>query len=441
MYSAPSQEKRDKVKACLLSGMSMKKTAKYCNVGYYFVAHEQRKHNIPKTHETFKKCAPSTIKKIKKLLAEGKTLAYIAKTCRVSPFTAANYRFQSAMPRSYRGRLSNTQKQRISQLLLDGVSETEISRICKTKVETVKNIKIANSIDSLDKIKSKLLAGESFKKISTDCNIPVYMLKMAKKKFGIDDHRSISDNKIAKVMECLASGMSVRMAAKASGMSVFTARKICEKRKIPISDPSTIPSSTKQEMKRRLEHGEHPLDVAAACNVSLTSVRRFQKTAQVVLPKKRQPPSKNLDPSCSAKARFSKMTELEKQKMTRLLLSGKTNSQVAAACGRSISTVGNLRHELQLPRPPGVCEPKLDKIKRFLAEGESPSSIADQCGLTIMTINRVIKWLNIHGQPVIKEEQLESLALFAENASGSSSASSSFKHIEFLDEIPFCILI
>ncbi|KAI8063585.1 hypothetical protein BC940DRAFT_307082 [Gongronella butleri] len=353
------QAKRDEIKVCLLSGMSVAKTARQCGVSFYIADAERRRHKFPKTRERSKKCSTSTINQMRKLVSQGNPLAQVAAACGVNKRTAIKYQLQRPIPARFPGRLGDIKKQQIIKLLLKGVPAVTAARISKTSRLTVRFLKFETDIHLLDEkmkydthtvenIMEQLLAGELPKNIAKDCGVASCFVTMVKRKFGLESNH---------------------------------------------------------ETRHKIEPG-----------LKIKSSHKI-KSIQFVHEQKRQ--------------------EIE-----RLLLSGMSTDKVAAACGRATSTVHKIKSTMQQFKRPIVTAPKLNEINQLLDEGVDPSIVAARCGRSIVTVMRVIKARIIQEQQMVtKKEQIDPVPLCVENAPGSASACSPFKRIEFLDEIPFCILI
>ncbi|KAI8063787.1 hypothetical protein BC940DRAFT_306858 [Gongronella butleri] len=422
--------KLDEIKACLLSGMSTRDAARQCGVSMRYIVNKQRRCLLPRRHWGYKKCSESTIKKIQMLSSQGKSLAKVAAACGVSGRTVNKYRLQSPDPDPDRKtiRLSDAKKQEIIKHLLRGVSLTETARLCNSSYESVRILKFINGIQSpgeemtcdqetIEKIQKQLTAGKRPEDVAWDCDVSCIFVKMIKKQLVIDNLK-ITHDKTDKATQSVAKGMSVFMAAKMHDITTFRVRKMCKERNIDYT--RYINPVTKEEMKRRLEQGESITAVAKACNVSQNSVRNFKKKA---------------NSSCSATPRNRLVTENEKQKIERLLRSGLSINQVAFACDRSWPTVARVQRKLQLPRQQIASVANLEKTKqRHFEEVDMPR-------VSTVTVKPVIKKRNLRAQSVVKEEPVDFPALCAETTPDSIFSSASLENIEFLDEIPFCILI
>ncbi|KAI8059449.1 hypothetical protein BC940DRAFT_323873 [Gongronella butleri] len=176
--------------------------------------------------------------------------------------------------------------------------------------------------------------------------------------------------------------------------------------------------------------------VAKACGISVSSVTNIKRELNMT-----KPPSNGPYSARWKVQPHQIVTECEKQKIRRLLRSGMTTLKVAAACGRCEKTVARIRRKMNLPRQPTPSGAKLDEVNHLLAKGEDPSRVAEQCGVNVITVRRLKRELNTKGWPLIKKEHDDSLPLCVESAPDNNSASTEMTHIEFLDEIPFCILI
>ncbi|KAI8059645.1 hypothetical protein BC940DRAFT_171690 [Gongronella butleri] len=328
-----SDTKCDEIKACLLGGMSMTKTAYQCGVSTKVVHNVRRKFNLPQTHERIKRCSTSTIKKIQQLAYQGKTASHTAAACSVSRSTVLRYRSQRGFTRP---RFSDVKKQQIIKNLLDGVSVSETACINKISPNAIQFPKFDNNIhtlgekatyeqDAIEKIQRQLLADEPLKKIAADCGTTLNLVKMVKRKFGINN-KKLSNDKIDKIIQCVARGMSTDMASKACDVSPYLVRKICKARNIALPGSRYIKPATKKEIKRRLEQGESLAAVAKACGVSERRMYYFKKAANLI-----ESPSKRPNSSPQSMCQFRFVTEREKQLIKHFLLSGMPMHSVVIA--------------------------------------------------------------------------------------------------------------
>ncbi|KAI8062673.1 hypothetical protein BC940DRAFT_349450 [Gongronella butleri] len=442
------QAKRNEIKACLLNGLSMRKTARRCGVGYRFVANEQQKHNLPKsTGKNPRYCSASKIKKIRKLYAQGKTVAQVAAECNVCRATVSNHLLKR--PLSF-PKVSDTHKQQIIKLALEGVSEAATARICKLRESTVNIVKFLNDIHSagkkttrnmgtVEKIYDKLrTTGDPLKKIAADCGVSVCLVEMIKKEFRIDSRcPEISDDTIDKITKCIGEGMSISKTANVCGVSTSTVRKVCKARDLTPLYPRRIAPGIKQKLKRRVEQGDTWETAAKAHGVSLFCVQKIKKAANVIAW-----PSKKYKEVRFVTHSRSKKTDCTTQKMKQLLVSGMSVSDVAITCGRCVSTVMALKNNLQLSRQPAhPSVASMEEVKKLHEAGKDTSKVVKRRGASIAIAKRVNCGANAQAQPAVKKEKVDSLAPCAEIAPGITSAPRTIMRIEFLDEIPFCILI
>ncbi|KAI8059611.1 hypothetical protein BC940DRAFT_338054 [Gongronella butleri] len=424
----------------------MKKTAHECGVSLLRVSKERRRHNLPKVIQP-NTCSASTIKKIQDLVDQGMTQDQVAAACNVNRKTVKKYGLKP--PQILKSEVSDAQKQQIIQLALDGFSVAEIARISKSTIRDVHFVKFFNDIqspgeektydeDTIEEIQKQLRAGKPQKSTAEDCGVSLLLVQMVKQKFGIIyRQRKTSDDKIEMIIKCISKGMSEVMTAKECGVSPCTIRKVCKARNIKSSYVNRITPAMKEDMKKRLEEGETIEAVAKACGCSVFSVASFKKEASIIAS-----PSKKFKELRLAMLRRPKLTDRERKKIQRLLLTGKSILKVAMACGRCISTVSRLKNKMQLHRPPARRSvANLEQVEKLHQARKDSFKMAERRGASIATIKHVNYKLNAQAQSVVKEEQADSLSLCTEIAPGRTSAAGTMARIEFLDEIPFCILI
>ncbi|KAI8063776.1 hypothetical protein BC940DRAFT_306832 [Gongronella butleri] len=286
------QAKRDEIRACLLSGMPMKQTARQCGVNYPVVSRERRIHNLPLIiGGPNKKISESKIEEINALVAQGKTIVQIAAACNVSTSTVARYRLKCDVPKPTNTPISEEKKKRIIQLLLDGVSVAETASMNGISFGTVQRLKFLNDVslpgeermydpNTVKMIQEQILAlppgDASDKKIAVDCDTTVTFVKLVKKKMGICDHK-IRKDKVEKVVQCMTKRMSADAAAKECGVSVQSVRNICKERNIEIPNPrfKYISPAAKETMKKRLEQGHSASAVARTFGITKVRLERM----------------------------------------------------------------------------------------------------------------------------------------------------------------------
>ncbi|KAI8071042.1 hypothetical protein BC940DRAFT_177621 [Gongronella butleri] len=156
------------------------------------------------------------------------------------------------------GTLGNSATPKSTQLVLDGASDAEAARICKTSYATVKMVKFINecpgeipsySKNTLENIQKRLLTGESHEKITADYQVTNFFVYMVKTSLGIHN-REIGDDKIDQVLQCVVRGMSACKTAKVCRMCPKTVRKICRAPNIPLLQPNHITLATKEKNEK-----------------------------------------------------------------------------------------------------------------------------------------------------------------------------------------------
>ncbi|KAI8072297.1 hypothetical protein BC940DRAFT_292243 [Gongronella butleri] len=291
------------------------------------------------------------------------------------------------------------------------------------------------------------------------------------------------------MVQMLQNGESGSKVSLELGVSLNRIRAARETYKIPIPEAFNCPPVTeqqKQEIKRLLETNHTNTYAAKACNVSLQVVAKIRKENNIP----GQPCSRRLDestkeeiikllltrtPSSTIMKQFgicaATLHEIRKQNnipvtgpgrpisdemgkaITRLLEQGKTIREIVAITGVTDATVTR-RRRWRFGDPPSKFYPpdKVEKIKRLLADGLYPRAVAEKVGISYSGIYGFIKSHNLKVNwesplaakkrgPQRNPYRKKLAAQETTRATNAHDTQKSHNDINFLDAIPFVVLI
>ncbi|KAI8062631.1 hypothetical protein BC940DRAFT_322013 [Gongronella butleri] len=445
MYPTVDQAKRDEIQAYLLKGYNISKTVEKCKVSCTVVQAERRKLNLTLPTSKFESCSVGTVNKIKRLLRGGQSMAYVAKVCGLHRSTIKAYQLKYDLPpgRPRNVPVSDETREKIKQLLLDGMSIYKARKVCKVSTDVAREVAFFNDIPchlkpcdekTVEKIQKQIISGKTPHEIAKEHGVSAVFVRLVKKKYNIRIPTNIgvpiSDEKVEHVKKCLEEGMPAITAAKSCGICMSTVTNIANKLNIPLKfakKPNITPSE-KEEMKKRLEAGETCVNVAAALGLSPSSVYNFKKRNKII-----SPPKPRAIPVPHLRKPLRARINMEDKLKIKNLLERLPSTYVAGITGYPQWTVNKIKKDYQIPTLPKPSVPfrRFVKIKQLMASGEDPYRVANSCRISVQMLER------------LKTEYEEVLSLIEEQQQDSKRAlgTTPLKRIEFLDEIPFCVLL
>ncbi|KAI8068053.1 hypothetical protein BC940DRAFT_346817 [Gongronella butleri] len=240
---------------------------------------------------------------------------------------------------------------------------------------------------------------------------------------------------------------------------------------------------TKDDIKLLFHDGIPTVDIAEICEVTERAIRRVLYLSYI--PEERShthdadivdriydqltrcDPIKTVAQDCGVKFRTVTLVRnkynlkdhhlgvhLSKDKIDEIrqcLLRGMPSTAASRSCGIHSEAILNIARQYNIPlayAQKRMTPAMREEMKRRLEQGESCRVVAAACGVCETTVRKCIKAIKIASQSaatlVINEQKIETPPQTTENALSNmptSAPSAPSRRIEFLDEIPFCILI
>ncbi|KAI8062513.1 hypothetical protein BC940DRAFT_308816 [Gongronella butleri] len=365
---------------------------------------------------------------IKVCLLNGKSNLQTAHDCGVSQSSVSRERIRNGLCRPPRD-ASTTKK--IKQLLLDGISMNKIARECSVPWDKVRRIQFLNDIpannrrtydeSTLEEIKRQLINGTPVTTVAKDFHVGFQFVRTIKKKASIglgSSSMRLSANKIEEIKKRLHDGQSAMATAKFCGVSCTTVTKIRNRYKIPITwmTRSKLSATKIEEIKKHLCDGQSASATAKFCGVSRDTIRKITKYYKIPFARRRFSPS------------TTKVNEIKKQH----LCGGRSGNFTAKFCGMCCATV------CKFPKHHGI----LRLLKQLNQNDIDPCWTVEKCKNSKVTARHVEMSRETEGLQVIKEESIELPSLTTSGMSFNiTTVDVPLASIEFLDAIPFCILI